>query len=557
MDRKRFFIILIGTIFISSLIFAFTATSKEYQDQGPDSQVGSVRIDAISQIKDLSMPTVRFSHDMHTDVLEEQGKDCQTCHVQKKDGLVFSYERSGSIQDSEALKTIYHENCIGCHASMHQDGASSGPLDGECRSCHTGNAGERSQSFVMEKALHYTHWSSEDIAYQDAKKNCGACHHKYDTEREVLYWEEGSEQNCRYCHKDSEQDDIRSMREAAHDQCVRCHARKRDGVKDAGESGPIHCEGCHSKEAKQRIEHASRKVKEKMGEIPRLERGQPKAVLMLPADGGQNKETESQQGGVGPVPFDHRSHEASMDTCRVCHHKSLEACSECHTVSGSEKGGFVQLSQAMHEVQSQRSCMGCHEQEKKAASCAGCHDAMPAPDQTGESEKCRACHIQGDQVPSVAEAMEMNATNRRETARLFIEARDTTQKLYDREDIPETVTIDVLTDQYKAVEMPHRQILLAMAEDIEGSSMAGYFHREKGTLCQGCHHNSPASKDPPSCRSCHGKPFNEKDPLKPGLQAAYHQQCMNCHEAMNVDEPANRDCAACHEKQGTDEAAHQ
>jgi len=546
MDRKIFFIILIGTIFISSLIFAFSATSKEHQEKGAGSQVGNVYIDAISQNKQLSMPMVRFGHDMHTEVLEKQGKDCQTCHVQKEEGLVFFYERSGSIEDAAALKTIYHENCIGCHASMHEDGEASGPLDGECRSCHTGVSGDRSQPFVMEKALHYTHWASEDIAHKGAEKNCGACHHQYDSEREVLYWEKGSEQNCRYCHEDPQQDDIRSMRGAAHDQCVRCHAKKRDGA--MSEAGPVHCEGCHSDSARQEIERSGRKLEEKMGEIPRLERGQPKAALMLPADGGQNKEATSPQGGVGPVPFDHRGHETSTDTCRVCHHKSLEACSECHTVAGSEKGGFVQLSQAMHETQSQRSCQGCHEQEKKAASCAGCHDFMPAPDQTGETEKCRACHLEGDQAPSVSEAAAMNATNRRETARLFIEARDTSQELYDREDIPQTVTIDVLANEYEAVEMPHRQIIQAMAEDIEGNGMAGYFHREKGTLCQGCHHNSPASKEPPTCRSCHGKPFNEKAPLKPGLQAAYHQQCMNCHEAMNVEEPANRDCTACHEK---------
>ncbi|MCF8086015.1 MAG: cytochrome c family protein [Desulfohalobiaceae bacterium] len=508
-----------------------------------------MQIDAISQLEELSMPRVRFAHDKHTDILEDRGKDCQTCHMVEDGGLVFSYERIAKIKDPDALKKVYHDNCIGCHTSMRQDGVSSGPRDGECRKCHTGGTGERNQSFVMEKALHYEHWSSQDIAYQDGEENCGACHHKYNAEKNVLYWDEGEEQNCRDCHEDPVKEDVRSMRAAAHDQCVRCHARKRDTAEKENEIGPVHCEGCHSKKGRQEIKRASRQLKEKMGEIPRLERGQPQAALMIPTGEAQGKAAESSQG-MGPVPFDHRGHEIALDTCRVCHHESLQACNECHTPSGSEKGDFVQLSQAMHETQSQRSCTGCHEKQKEVSSCAGCHDPRPAPDQPGEVERCRACHIKGDQAPTADEVADMDAENRQKTARLFVDARDTTLKLYNREDIPENVTIDVLADEYKAAEMPHRRIVLAMAEDIEENKMAGYFHREKGTLCQGCHHNSPASKDPPTCRSCHGKPFNEKDPLKPGLQAAYHQQCMNCHEAMNLDEPANRDCTACHEKAG-------
>jgi hypothetical protein len=550
MDRKRYFIILIGIISISSLAIAFSAMSKEGQKQRVNSQVGIVHLDAISKIKQLSMPEVRFAHDMHTDILEQQGKDCQTCHVQDQDGLVFSYERSGVIEDANALKKVYHENCIGCHASMHEDGQPSGPRDGECRSCHTGKATEPSQPFVMKKALHYTHWSSEEIAHKGEQKNCGACHHQYDSERDVLYWERGAEQNCRTCHAESPGDDVRSMRSAAHDQCVRCHARNRDGVEHAGETGPIHCEGCHSEEAKRRIERESRKLKEKMGEIPRLERGQPKTTFVIPASVGAEEAKAADPAGMGPVPFDHRAHETYQQRCRVCHHKNLKACSECHTLSGSEKGDFVTLSNAMHETRSRRSCRGCHEERKESPSCAGCHRSMPAPEQSGVRDECEACHLQSDKAPSAADIAAMGATSRQETARRFLEARDTSQKLYNREDIPETATIDVLADEYKAVEMPHRQIVLAMAEDIKESRMAGYFHREKGTLCQGCHHNSPVSKDPPACRSCHSKPFKEKDPLKPGLQAAYHQQCMNCHEAMNVDEPAHRDCTACHEKAG-------
>ena len=554
MHKRKLLIFLLGTILVSSIPIALNGKTKESQTLPGGAQTGLISIDTLSQTKQLSMPVVNFSHGMHTDVLEERDKDCDTCHLQKKDGLVFSYERSGKIEDPKALKQTYHQSCIGCHDSMHEKGISSGPRDGECRSCHTGKADKRSQPFAMQKTLHYKHWSSEEIAYKDEEENCGACHHKYKEKTDTLYWEKGAEENCRYCHQEAADEDVRSMRAAAHDQCVRCHARKRGRVEDIG---PVHCEGCHSKEAQQEMERASRKLKENLGEIPRLERGQPKAALMTPAvNATEGKKGESPQG-MGPVAFDHRDHETYLDNCRVCHHKSLKACNECHTVSGSEKGDFVQLSQSMHEPRSSRSCRGCHEEQKESPSCAGCHKFMSAPEQTGEKEGCGACHVPSDKAPNAEDIAAMNATSRRKTARLFLEARNASQNLYAREDIPRTVTIDVLADKYKAVEMPHRQILLAMAGDIEGNRMAGYFHRKKGTLCQGCHHNSPASKDPPTCRSCHGKPFQEKDPLKPGLQAAYHQQCMNCHEAMNVDEPANRNCTACHEKQASDGAAHQ
>ncbi|MCF8031296.1 MAG: cytochrome c family protein, partial [Desulfohalobiaceae bacterium] len=533
---------------------ALNGQTKESQTLSGIAQSGLIQIDTLSQIKQLSMPVVDFSHGMHTDVLEKRGKDCEACHLKKEDGLVFSYERSGEIEDADTLKKTYHQNCIGCHESMQKKGDPSGPRDGECRKCHTGKADKRSQPFAMEKALHYKHWSSEEISYKDKEKNCGACHHKYQEKTDTLYWDKGKEENCRYCHEEAADKEVRSMRAAAHEQCVRCHARKGDSVEDIG---PVHCEGCHSEEGQQEIERASRKLKEKPGNIPRLERGQPKAALMAPAvNATEGKEGRSPKG-MGPVAFDHRGHETYMDSCRVCHHESLKACKECHTLAGSRDGDFVQLSQAMHEKQAQRSCMGCHEEKKESLACAGCHDSIPAANIKGKKEQCRTCHLEGKNKPSLREVARMNATRREQAALTFLEDRDISQELYDREDIPKKVTIDSLAETYKGAEMPHRKIVLALAEKVQGNKMAGYFHREKGTLCQGCHHNSPASKDPPTCRSCHGKPFQEKDPLKPGLQAAYHQQCMNCHEAMELEEPANRDCTACHEKQSSNRAAHQ
>ena len=547
MDRTKLFIVLIGMLLIGSVTLAFNVQSKASSSQLDEAQVGLIYIDTVSQFEGLSMPRVPFAHEKHTNLLEDRGKDCQTCHMEAEEGLVFSYERIINKESPEKLKKVYHDNCIGCHSSMRRDGLSSGPRDGECRKCHTGKTEERNQPFVMEKALHYTHWSSEEIAYRDKEQNCGACHHKYDAEKNVLYWDEGREQNCRYCHEEEMKEDARSMRTAAHDQCVRCHARKRDTAES--EVGPIHCEGCHSREAREEIENAGRELLEKMGEIPRLERGQPRAALMIPEDEAREEPRES-PGEMGPVPFDHRAHEGYQDTCRVCHHKSLEACGECHTLSGSREGDFVQLSQAMHEVQSDRSCTGCHQNQMQESECAGCHQFIPRERITGRDTECNTCHLSKNASIGYKDLAGMSRQMREEKAREFISSRNSTLKLYPEEDIPEEVTIDYLADTYEGARMPHRQIVLSLAEKVESNTMAGYFHQSEGTLCQGCHHNSPASREPPSCRSCHGKPFQERDPLKPGLQAAYHQQCMNCHQAMNIEEPADRDCTACHQESG-------
>jgi DnaJ-class molecular chaperone len=84
--------------------------------------------------------------------------------------------------------------------------------------------------------------------------------------------------------------------------------------------------------------------------------------------------------------------------------------------------------------------------------------------------------------------------------------------------------------------------------NIKGNKIANYFHSDAGTMCQGCHHASPETRKPPKCSSCHGKPFDANNPLRPGLMAAYHQQCMECHRAMGLKKPQATDCTGCHKK---------
>jgi cytochrome c553 len=116
------------------------------------------------------------------------------------------------------------------------------------------------------------------------------------------------------------------------------------------------------------------------------------------------------------------------------------------------------------------------------------------------------------------------------------------------QEMPRTVTIERLADQYGPVDFPHARIAASLHKGMAEDSLAQAFHQSPFTLCQGCHHQSPPSANPPACASCHGKPFAEQNPGRLGLKAAYHTMCMDCHDHMKITEPANTDCSACHEQ---------
>ena len=201
------------------------------------------------------------------------------------------------------------------------------------------------------------------------------------------------------------------------------------------------------------------------------------------------------------------------------------------------------LQQAMHRLNVNQSCTGCHEAKLNKQTCAGCHTSFEKKRQQG-TDSCVNCHM----VPTSRITHEVQPAEEKMMAAETLEAREAVTVTYDDQEIPEIVTIKALTDQYEPVKLPHRKIVNTLFNNIKNNKLANYFHHEKGTICQGCHHNSPAAKTPPSCASCHGRPFNAKDPFKPGLMAAYHMQCMECHKAMDIKKPVATNCTACHAK---------
>jgi hypothetical protein len=481
-----------------------------------------IRIDSMKIFGELERSPVPFLHQKHTEALEKKNKDCTVCHLAEKDRLVSKYMRLQDTAKQEVMD-IYHINCIACHKATAAAKEKSGPV--VCGECHRDKPALVSirQPIGMDKSLHYRHSKAQN-------EKCERCHHQYNEVTKKLYYAKGKEETCRYCHQDVTEENRLSFREASHLECIDCHRKMLAKFKDAG---PITCNGCH--------DPAQQKLIEKAKNVPRIKRNQPDTVFVRTAKTAlQNSKPATR---MKRVPFDHRAHENYNDTCRVCHHADLNACVQCHTLQGAEEGNQINLEQAMHRLNTPVSCLGCHTINQSDPRCAGCHVNI-ARERLPDPTACQACHM-ADVTP-VAENIQ--SAEARDLAAAMLDSRIPLRHAVAESEIPENIEIKILSNQYGPVKLPHRKIVQTLFNNIRKDRLVQYFHRDPYTLCQGCHHNSPAAAKPPACVSCHGQPFDERDSMKPGLMAAYHRQCMECHEAMGIEKPVATNCVACHQK---------
>ncbi len=482
-----------------------------------------IKIDSMAVFGGLEKAPVEFLHDAHTKALAAKNLDCNTCHLTKNNRIYPKFKRFEDTGRKEVMN-VYHNGCIACHGEMNLAKEKTGPID--CEDCHTGKDKYLSsrQAMGFDQSLHFAH-------SQKADNKCETCHHAYDEDKKELFYDKGKEGTCRYCHQQKTEENRISMRQASHLGCINCHLNPP--VKGQV-NPPLTCAGCHDPIEQQKIK--------KRTDIPRMDRHQPDIVL-LKSVSAFSKAAEK-RNPMNFVPFDHKAHEAFNDNCRVCHHKSMQTCRECHLPDGSSKGplgdGAPSLESAMHKADSTRSCQGCHNAGKQDQNCAGCHSPMG---QTREmqQEACLKCH----RVP--VESLPKDSTPEQEgaLARSALQPTAGQTATHLGKDIPETVTLQRLSEQYEAVQFPHRQIINALMDRMKESRLSGFFHDEKEAICQGCHHHSPASDKPPQCANCHGKQWDEKNPSSPGILAAYHLQCLGCHKKMKIEKPA--ECIECHE----------
>lgn len=515
------FITFVLTINLTLYARDMVAPGKSTSEQRPD----LLMIDGMTVFGPIKRKPVPFPHDAHQKAVAKKGQDCSVCHEKKpestKNELVYLFKRLEN-KDADTVRNTYHGKCIDCHEQTLAQGEVGGPV--ACNACHTKNpkytAGQAPMGF--DHSLHFRHSKARE-------NKCEQCHHEYDKKTEKLIYVKGREGSCRYCHGDVKVENRIPMRAAAHEACITCHQNVKATKQN---SGPIDCGGCHDPEQQALIA--------KVKDIPRYERGQPEAALIMAVspDGKADGKNLMQ-----PVAFNHRIHETANDTCRVCHHAEMTSCVTCHPLTGvSDKGGNINLMLSMHKEDAQESCVGCHKTRVEEKACIGCHSTMPRTIKKDEAG-CAACHT-APANPNVNLA-ELSSEARRAMAEAMLKARPAAKPALAIDAVPETVTINAMMDQYKEAKLPHRKMYTTLKKGAADNNLAVFFHNGETTLCQGCHHNSPAGTKPPRCASCHNKPDVDASPLMPGIRGAYHQQCIGCHKVMNIEKTG---CTDCHEK---------
>jgi hypothetical protein len=443
-------------------------------------------------------PAVEFDHRVHVKALDQEG--CGACHyVDAEKKLLPRLRFKEQPADSGEWMEAYHGVCVNCHAERLSRKQPAGPDDcGDCHLHRSPAVGSR-QALRFDYSLHYRH-------VRASGEECSACHHVYDAGEKKLVYRQGTEDACNACHQEREGDQQTSLRNAAHVACINCHIERQGKV---GRTGPWLCAGCHGAEEQAKLR--------KLADVPRLKRGQPDA-MWIAAEGAT----------TNVVSFDHRLHESQADSCSACHHESIGKCDGCHTLLPNPKGGGITLEQAHHLPGSALSCVGCHDERSGRGQCAGCHRMLPQP--PGQAA-CKVCHH--GPLPRQVDR----------TASPFVPLtpREPPGLPDVSEDFPEVVEISALAGKYKPSKFPHRKVVEALDKDVRKSRLASSFHQDTGTLCAGCHHNSPPNERVPACRSCHGDVAHPRQDL-PDLTEAYHRQCIGCHQAIGHKAQGCTDC---------------
>jgi hypothetical protein len=511
---KRFVIILVLVGMIAGIFFLKQPSPSSAEKEGVAEQSGNKLIIGHREIfGTLERPQVLFDHGLHEKALKNEG--CSACHHPDSDNnLMFEHPFAVMLGDKTAVKEAYHEECISCHTKRIGEGKKYGPVT--CGECHDRKRQLQAPStpvFVFDFFYHEKHVNK-------LSKKCDDCHHIYDKEDRELVYEKGTEQSCFYCHGldgkkgpslateiDITQKKGLTMRKVSHDLCVNCHlfnARKQS------KAGPMECVQCHT---------GKYRTVAQLENVPRPDRDQPQNPLIT-MEGSKMK----------GVLFDHESHEKSLPTCRVCHHETLYPCKKCHTLVGSADGKLITTANAYHDVFAHAACAGCHSTAKTQKNCAGCHHHLLDMDIRTKGPKTAACNV--------CHRGNAKSSSRSEKIRYSV---------LTEEKVPDKVTIKVLEKEYQPSMFPHGKIIRKLIGISNNDKMATTFHVNIDTICRGCHHQSLPEAEarkykPPYCRNCHAFSFDVQNLNRPRLLAAYHRQCIGCHERMQLKQTGCRDC---------------
>ena len=363
--------------------------------QAPESgRPDLIKIDTLAAFGKLELPPVTFFHDKHTDVLLKEKKTCETCHF-VEDGKL-----SLSLQAQEGDEAGGDQGDLSCEPASAVTW--NGPRQARRAARRTVYAAPATTPSRRSPRPDWTSgWTrsctsgtrtpSRSPRPRRTRTTAAVATTSYDKQTKKIFYAKGKEGTCRDCHLDKPKQDVKSLEQAAHLQCVACHLDLANkGVKDAG---PYICAGCHGAEGQALVAKKNQEVVAKLPnkEVPRLKRGQPDAALLT-----HDPKIEDNRPGkprlMNPVAFDHKAHEKYNDNCRSCHHATMDSCEKCHTLSGSPEGKNVTYEQAMHSQKSQLSCTGCHTAKQAAPNCAGCHNHI-SKTRRPDDATCQQCHL--------------------------------------------------------------------------------------------------------------------------------------------------------------------
>jgi hypothetical protein len=409
----------------------------------------------------------------------------------------------------EVLRDTYHRQCIACHREPAKHAEDAGPLDWQKFYLAQKSKTERQwPKVVFDYYLHDKH----DKALL---KQCFLCH-VISPARQQKLMAEGRMPTGRDWVMDVDETNDLGQRKVAHARCINCHLERKT---QGGQAGPVVCGECHS---------GVQRTMEQMADVPRPKCDQDEKMLLHREQGARAK----------AVAFNHASHVAKSRSCQECHHKTLRACDECHTEKGSVHGGWVTLAEAHHRASSPLSCVGCHDKEKNKPDCAGCHETR----QRGLVQStCTACHS--------GSLDKLDAAAKLPSPEELIPA-DTKPK----------IQLGEIENEYAPSPMPHLAIAKRLTDESNNNSLARHFHKERMTICAGCHHFSPleAKTQPPRCSTCHTA-RHEPTGKMPTLLGAYHQQCLGCHRGMDPvredEKKFPQSCTGCHEEKALKQIA--
>ncbi|OGR04586.1 MAG: hypothetical protein A2284_06150 [Deltaproteobacteria bacterium RIFOXYA12_FULL_61_11] len=496
---------LIGTLLAALLVAAFliAAVGSLLPPTVPAIEAGKL---ILGSSHEGERPAVLFDHDAHTKALGNA--PCDSCHHRDAAGVPQVVEQPLAEESVAPSLAETHGKCMTCHEDRLSENLSAGPTTacGDCHSLANNALGKDARDLFFDRHRHAQH---EAVLQPElGRSSCASCHHRYDDQRKALYEAPGKESSCRECHEEASTPTVRGLRQAVHQNCVTCHLQRLGLQK---KSGPVDCAGCHSSTTPR-----------DWTTVPRLLRGQPEVATI-----------HTMSSAMAAVGFNHAAHESREGTCRVCHHDTLERCVVCHALGKGRDLQTVKLATAHHTPRDPRSCVGCHELEKQEPACRGCHDR---PLQELPTTSCGLCHDGGPGVTEVSSDESAPTTSSSRTGALLAAFQDLSSDA-----LPETLRLDLLAAEYEPSIFPHRKIIQTLLQKLEASSLAQHFHPELATLCSGCHHHQQPSQalHYARCAACHGQDDEDR---RPGLLGALHQQCLGCHQRMNLGHTGCEDC---------------